>query len=374
KELNKTLQIVNHEILTLRQLLGGYLSDLIPKENSGVAPPADRLQRQVKSIISEIEEHDKNGKDLFRRVMASLRQYDELYKLCRDLLLQEGLDELDTGQNWKVLAISLIHLMGGTLVEQIDTIKQVFATKSKELVSLDEKLTETENRILSKGREISRQFNNSGTSFENIHALEVDVKTSLSRLPFRKSLNKAAKAFNEAKILGAHESPTDTYFDVISTAVRDIAEQKSGLDISNFVEVVVKAKNSEYEPWREAVTNEELEGISSEGLSLLILISLYAAIKNVIQKNHSAVLLWSIDEIGKLHSDNTSELKAILEKERIQVFGATPEANLKVVEAFNHFYDLRTKGKIHKFTDTKRLLAKDALFGSAQQVSGEVHA
>jgi DNA repair exonuclease SbcCD ATPase subunit len=374
KELNKVLQTASHEVITLRQLLDGYLSSVPAKENDGIPPSADRLQRQVKSIHNEIEEHDKQGKHLFMRVMTGFRQYDELYKLCRDLLLQEGLDELDTGKNWKVLAVSLSHLMGGTLVEQIDTIKQVFATKSKELVSLDEKLTETEKRILLKGREISRQFNNSGTSFENIYALEVDIKTSLSRLPFRKSLAKAASAFNEAKILAAHESPTDAYFDVIATAVRDIAEQKSGLDVSSFVEVVVRAKNSEYEPWREAVTNEELEGISSEGLSLLILISLYAAIKNVIQKNHSAVLLWSVDEIGKLHSDNTSELKAILEKERIQIFGATPEANLKVVEAFNHFYDLRSKGKIHKFDDTKRLLAKDAIFGNVQPVPGEAHA
>jgi hypothetical protein len=177
-------------------------------------------------------------------------------------------------------------------------------------------------------------------------------------------LSKAAKAFNDVRILASHELPNDSYFDIIATAVKDVAEQGSGLDVASFIEVVVRSKNSENEPWRQAVTDEELDGISSEGLSLLILISLYAAIKNVIQKNHSATLLWSIDEIGKLHSDNTSALKEILEKERIQIFAATPEANLKIVEVFNNFYDLKKDGAIHKFDDTKRLLAKDVILNA----------
>nr|WP_243755412.1 ATP-binding protein [Thiomicrorhabdus sp. 6S3-12] len=367
-ELNKTLQLASHEVITLRQLLDGYLSSIPAKENNDTPPPADRLQKQVKSIFHDIGEHDNNGKHLFRRVMTGFRQYPELFTLCKDLLLQEGFDELDTDKNWKVLTISLSHLMSGTLVEQIDTIKQVFNAKSQELVSLDEKLTETESRITLKGREISRQFNQSGTKFENIDELEVKIHSSLSRLPFRKSLAKAASAFNEAKLLAEHESPSDVYFDVIANAVRDIAEQKSGLDVSQFIEVSVRVKNSNADRWREAVNDRELEGISSEGLSFLILISLYVAIKNVIQKNHSAVLLWSVDELSRIHPDNTHELMKILEKEKVQLFGATPKADPKVVEIFNHFYEIKTKGGIHKFSDKSRISAQEAILSHIQSV------
>jgi len=90
----------------------------------------------------------------------------------------------------------------------------------------------------------------------------------------------------------------------------------------------------------------------------------------VIQRNQSCWLLWAVDEISRIHPDNAPELKRILDNEKIALFAATPKADPKVIEIFNHFYEVKLD-RLQKFVDNKAVPASELLFSTDTTQEGE---
>ncbi|MEQ3640962.1 MAG: ATP-binding protein [Alteromonas sp.] len=369
-KLRKDIQVATTEVGHIEKLQRDILDEIVELETDETPPPADKITSYATSRFKQRQEQEKEGKVKMRGLLNRLRQNADLYAMCRELLVEYGFDDLESDKNWKALTVSLDHLMNGTLKEHITTISQQFRIKAQEMLSLYEKFSETKKRIEEVGRNISRQFNSSGTRFANIEQLEVKIDSDLHRLPFMKSLEKAASACRDAQIQPDSTVLTDAFFDIIARSVKDITEQKAVFVIEKHIEIVVKVKNSNAAQWRSAQNDKELEGISSEGLSFLILISLYAAIKNVIQRNQSCWLLWAVDEISRIHPDNAPELKRILDNEKIALFAATPKADPKVIEIFNHFYEVKLD-RLQKFVDNKAVPASELLFSTDTTQEGE---
>lgn len=372
-EKNKRLQKAIAEISVLRPLISSVLSDYAVKQTDMEGlPPAEKIESKVYRLKADIGEKDKHGRKLFQNIMAALRQssYEELFKICKELLNREGFCELDSAEKWQALTISLEYLMDGTITEHIGTIRQDFLAKSQSLSGLDAKLDETSRKIEDAGRRISRQFNDSGNRFSNIEKLEACISSNIEMVGFRKSLKAATKAFENIKYLSPHEEVPDEYYELVSNAVRDIGRFGRGLDVSQFINIEVSVKNTNVVHPRVARNDKELEGVSSEGLSFLILLSLYIAIKNVIQKNEGAQLLWSIDELGKLHHDNIGLLMDILKKEKIDFLCANPSTHPKVLSSFKHIYEIKEGGRIIKVDSNSQNSSKTPFLQAAK---GAVH-
>jgi len=372
-EKRKCLQKSTDEISVLRPLISSVLSDYAVKQTDVEGlPPADKIEAKVNRLKADIVDKDKHGRKLFQNIMAALRHssYEELFKICKELLNKEGFHELDSAEKWQELTISLEYLMDGTITEHIGTIRQDFLAKSQSLSGLDAKLDETSRKIEDAGRRISRQFNDSGTKFSNIEKLEARISSNIETVGFRKSLKAATKAFEDIKYLSPHEEVPDGYYELVANAIRDIGRFGRGLDVSQFINIEVRVKNTNVEQSRIARNDKELEGISSEGLSFLILLSLYIAIKNVIQKNQSTKLLWSIDELGKLHHDNIGLLMDILKKENIDFLCANPSTHPKVLSSFKHIYEIKEGGRIIKVESNSQNSSKNLFLQAAK---GAVH-
>lgn len=372
-EKNKRLQQSIAEISVLRPLISSVLSDYAVKQTDVEGlPPADKIESKVYRLKADVVEKDKHGRKLFQNIMAVLRNSsnEELFKICKELLNQEGFHELDSAVKWQALTISLEYLMDGTITEHIGTIRQDFLAKSQSLSGLDAKLDETSKKIEDAGRRISRQFNDSGTQFSNIEKLEARISSNIETVGFRKSLKAATKAFENIKYLSQHDEVPDEYYELVSNAIRDIGRFGRGLDVSQFINIEVRVKNTNVEQPRVARNDKELEGVSSEGLSFLILLSLYIAINNVIQKNEGTQLLWSIDELGKLHHDNIGLLMDILKKEKIDFLCANPSTHPKVLSSFKHIYEIKEGGRIIKVESNSQNSSKNLFLQAAK---GAVH-
>jgi hypothetical protein len=102
-----------------------------------------------------------------------------------------------------------------------------------------------------------------------------------------------------------------------------------------------------------AKTDKELINISSVGLSYLLLLTVYAAITKTFKNDDSARVIWPIDELGKLHSENVRALKKILDNEGIVMFAATPESTPNTLCLFSNLYEVDKNRSLKRYIPQK---------------------
>jgi DNA repair exonuclease SbcCD ATPase subunit len=226
--------------------------------------------------------------------------------------------------------------------------QQEFHTIAGDVIGLDAKLDTIAQRIVERGRSISNKLNQAGTAFSNIESIEAQISSNIEGLGYRPALRQAAEEARKVQRLPAHETIPESYFEKLSWALKQIERYGRGMKLEQFIDVELAVKNTGVIQLRRARNDKELKDISSEGLSFLILIALYMAIKNTFGESQNVKLVWAIDEIGKLHPDNIETLMNILKSERVDFFCAEPRTDPQILSQFKHIYEITESGNIIK--------------------------
>ena len=93
----------------------------------------------------------------------------------------------------------------------------------------------------------------------------------------------------------------------------------------------------------------ELESISSEGLTSLVLITLMTALLNTIRGAEPVHVPWVTDEVGKFDPNNFKALMQRLKDNRIDVVTASPELGPAQQSMFAHRYLFEDRGRIREY-------------------------
>jgi hypothetical protein len=94
----------------------------------------------------------------------------------------------------------------------------------------------------------------------------------------------------------------------------------------------------------------ELENISSEGLTSLVLITLMTALLNTIRGAEPVHVPWVTDEVGKFDPKNFLALMHMLQDNRIDVVTASPELGPAQQAMFSQRYLFEDKGRIREYS------------------------
>jgi hypothetical protein len=89
-----------------------------------------------------------------------------------------------------------------------------------------------------------------------------------------------------------------------------------------------------------ARTDEEIETLSSTGLSYLIITAVYIGLINLLRTDASAHLLFCVDEIGKLSKNNTGKLISLFQEHNIYMFSALPDASAELLHHYPYAYHI----------------------------------
>ena len=348
--LSKKLDDCDHEVKTFNNLLENYYQrDSLTVKEGDTILVAKMAREQLEGLIKNIEAQNKKGEEGYNSFLYALRNRDnqELSECLRELLIENGLSEIDSTQNWRDLIDSLTYVMK-TIDGLITAAQQEFDTIAGDIIGLDAKLDTISQRIVERGRSISNKLNQAGTEFSNIESIKANISSNIENLGYRKALRQAAEEARKVQILPAHEEIPESYFDKLSWALEQIERYGRGMKLEQFIDVELVVKNTGIIQLRRARNDKELKDISSEGLSFLILIALYMAIKNTFGESQNVKLVWAIDEIGKLHPDNIEILMNILKAERVDFFCAEPRTDPQILSQFKHIYEITESGKIIK--------------------------
>jgi hypothetical protein len=85
-------------------------------------------------------------------------------------------------------------------------------------------------------------------------------------------------------------------------------------------------------------TTADLEKLSSNGLSYLILCTIFVAFIRKIRGDANVQITWAVDELLDLDSRNIHDLLNMLQQNGIRLFSACPEANLDILTQFAKRY------------------------------------
>lgn len=85
-------------------------------------------------------------------------------------------------------------------------------------------------------------------------------------------------------------------------------------------------------------TTADLEKLSSNGLSYLILCTIFVAFIRKIRGDASVQITWAVDELLDLDSRNIYDLLNMLQENGIRLFSACPEADLNILVQFAKLY------------------------------------
>jgi hypothetical protein len=94
----------------------------------------------------------------------------------------------------------------------------------------------------------------------------------------------------------------------------------------------------------------ELENISSEGLTSLVLITLLTALLNTIRGSEPVHVPWVTDEVGKFDPTNFTALMRMLQENRIDVVTASPELGAAQQAMFARLYLFQDRGRIQEYS------------------------
>jgi hypothetical protein len=354
----KTIMTENDHCLAAARQEVQLISSLLAQQLREVGASADKpsvmplssyqLQQQINRLIDELAQHDKLGQLACAKIFNSFKQMRELGARVSEALQSQGLDDLDSVKQWRKHLPSLTYLLGEYLQGLIEDIEQQFSLLSQKLIDLDRSLDDQARRIKEKGRQISQRMNEMGTAFAQVERVEAHITSSIDQIGFKRSLSRAAKMAEEVQRLPAHEAIPEKFLDAVSQAIIDIDRYGKHLNIEQFIDIAVEVKNKGQLKPRIARNDKELNTIDSEGLSFLILLTLYMAIKNTMQQDHKVTLLWAIDELGKLHHENIEALMRMLKQEQVDFLCAEPHSNPKITNLFRHIYVIQDKGRVQK--------------------------
>lgn len=105
-------------------------------------------------------------------------------------------------------------------------------------------------------------------------------------------------------------------------------------------------ENGNLKPFKRA---SELEHVSSEGLTSIVLITLMTALLNVVRGNDPIAIPWITDEVGKYDPGNFRALMEWLRDNRIDVVTASPELGPVQHAMFARRYLFEDRGRIREY-------------------------
>jgi hypothetical protein len=235
-----------------------------------------------------------------------------------------------------------------TLVANIGAFQREFASFETEVASF--------NKRLQAGLGEVRRF-------ERIKDLQLHLVTNFEGLGFYKSLSKMQDVVRQQSTEFGKDYSRDLPSDETVRALADFQNKignDGNLEVNLASHITLKGSVTDNGVYKEFKRSSELESISSDGLTSLILITLLTALLNTVRKGEPVHVPWVTDEVARLDSKNFVGLMKMLQENHIDVVTASPELGITQLAMFSHHYLFEDRGRIREYDPSiyKPLVAK----------------
>lgn len=175
--------------------------------------------------------------------------------------------------------------------------------------------------------------------FDLINRVAPKITLDLSELDFWKDLTRLADLYRDWSRSGRRVLPDPELVKAVEaysqTVRNDRGRQEDFSSLIRFrFELVIEGRPMT------AVNAAQLEDISSNGLSSIVLILLFQAFVDLVRGQHQVTMLWPLDELGTIDATNRRVLFKMLAEHDISLLTATPDLRPADLAHFNEAYEL----------------------------------
>lgn len=176
---------------------------------------------------------------------------------------------------------------------------------------------------------------NSNQGFRSISGLTVEIVSSIRELEYWNTVEKVAESRREWMGGDLTDLPPPEF----ASALRELLSHwqlKEGIqaELTSLVRIQGEViENNTRRPFKKA---EDLENISSNGLSYIVMVLIFVAFINRVRGKAPVNIVWALDEIGALDTGNIVLLVDILSRNNITLVTACPDPKPDVLALFRN--------------------------------------
>lgn len=193
-------------------------------------------------------------------------------------------------------------------------------------------------RIQQYNRELQESLDGS-LAFESISKIGVEVVSTIKELEYWPAICEMTEAYRAWNGLGSHELPPPEFALTIERLLHHW-EVKTGIraDFKNLIRIQGEVtENGNRKVFKRA---SDLELVSSNGLSYLVLATIFVAFINRIRRHANVNIVWALDELKDLDIGNVVALVELLNKNRITLVCAFPDPDPETMALFKHRFSV----------------------------------
>lgn len=203
--------------------------------------------------------------------------------------------------------------------------------------------------------------------FERVKDLRLDIVTNFDGLGFYKKLARMDEVVRQNAAEVGRDYTRELPSDETARALGDfmsVLGPEGNVEVNLSSYITLRGSVMDNGQRKEFKRASELENISSEGLTSLVLITLMTALLNTIRGAEPVHVPWVTDEVGKFDPKNFRALMQRLRDNRIDVVTASPELGPTQQAMFAQRYLFEDKGRIREY---KPLEVAESVSGEGKQ-------
>lgn len=304
-----------------------------------------QLEYQASQLAVNRKRLADTGRDLLRTVhdrfvrspVRSLAHTHQGAKVSR-IYSQATADADDEYQAWVYAAPPLLDLLNSQPDHKRLLIMQIH-NLSTELENSRGQLKDLHKTILKLGRRATDKAGETLGAFPAIRNFEFHVSSRIHALDFWDELEAYVREFARWKALGADLLPSASFITAMKQVEQKLAEGAFGATLSNCFDVSVRVDDQGSH--KVATTNNQLIGISSQGLSRIIVYMIYVSLFELLRDTADFEMSIPFDEALEIAPENVISLVSYFNKRHIRMLAGFPGGAPELLRRFKHCYTLR---------------------------------
>jgi hypothetical protein len=202
------------------------------------------------------------------------------------------------------------------------------------IVSFYQEMESFHRKVQQFNRELQSNLDTS-MLFESISHVSVEVVSTIKELKYWDAIREMAEA-NRTWLDGlSNELPPSEFAETLGRLLAHW-DVKAGIraDLKSLIQIRGEVtENGNLRRFRKAT---DLEAVSSNGLSYLVLVTIFVAFINRIRRQAPVNIVWALDELKDLDSGNVPALLELLRRNNITLVSAFPDPDPETLALFQH--------------------------------------
>jgi hypothetical protein len=305
---------------------------------------ASSLRAAMLTFQQQISEAEGQLRKLTSRMRTA---FNEVPLAAPSTYFQDRLHNIRTETGEDVDARVTLRVVEDWFATEHDKSRRLLVADAKtifgEIQGLHRELQTFNKKLSSFNTSLQEHLEHSSTVFDNLSELKVSIYSGIEELDYwsviKKITNDREEWTQEDSLPGA---------DAVAhlNALLAIWDGNRGINAQFKSLVSIRGSVREQSNFRQFRNRAELENISSNGLSYLVLIILFLGFIGKVRGNAPVQLTWCVDELKAIDAENIVSLCNYLGQNRITLCTAFPDPDAETLMLFEHKYKLDAERRL----------------------------